>query len=240
MRLQKNGSTIFNDRYDAGSWPSIGQDLYDSDINLSAGDKLNFKLMEIRSGPPTGTITPYCALYNVDTGKFEMTWGLQLSTASGDTPLSPRSMMNTQLLSIQSAGAITGLDMQFYPSNSATINAKSDGKVRAGSYVTDSWHNTARSNKKSSGPKQATTEVYLNSVRTSMHGLLQNQSSTPLVLKSWVVTLEINTTLCYLTSQVDILTQVILKMQSLNIIQGLRDTVCRLSVVTMVICSSVT
>jgi hypothetical protein len=88
-------------------------------------------------------------------------------------------MMNTQLLSIQSAGAITGLDMQFYPSNSATINAKSDGKVRAGSYVTDSWHNTARSNKKSAGPKQATTEVYLNSVRTSMHGLLQNQSSTP-------------------------------------------------------------
>ena len=179
MRMQKNGSTIFNDRYDAGSWPSIGQDLYDSDINLSAGDKLNFKLMEIRSGPPTGTITPYCALWNVDTGKFEMTWGLQLSTASGDTPLSPRSMMNTQLLSIQSAGAITGLDMQFYPSNSATINAKSDGKVRAGSYVTDSWHNTARSNKKSAGPKQATTEVYLNSVRTSMHGLLQNQSSTP-------------------------------------------------------------
>ena len=74
-----------------------GQDLYDGDINLNAGDKLNFRLMNIRSGPPTGSITPYCALYNVDTGKFEMTWGLQLSTASGDTLTESSHMSNTQL-----------------------------------------------------------------------------------------------------------------------------------------------
>ena len=174
IRMQKNGSQIFNDRFDAGSWPSIGQDLYDGDINLNAGDKLSFKLMNIRSGPPTGTITPYCALWNVDTGKFEMTWGLQLSTASGDTPLSPITMTNTQLLTIGAAGAVRGFDMQFYPSNTASSNAKSDGKLRAGSYSGDAWHNTARDNKKSSGPKQASTEVWENGLRKSMHGLLQS------------------------------------------------------------------
>ena len=174
MRMQKNGSTIFNDRYDAGDWPTIGQDLYDGDINLNAGDKLSFKLMEIRSGPPTGSITPYCSLYNVDSGKFEMQWGLSLSTASGDTPLSPIAMNNTQLLSIGAAGAVRGLDLQFYPSNTASSNAKSDGKLRAGSYSGDAWHNTARDNKKSSGPKQPSTEVFNNGIRTSMHGLLQS------------------------------------------------------------------
>jgi len=179
MRMKKNGSTIFNDRYDAGAWPTIGQDLYDGDINLSPGDKLSFKLMEIRSGPPTGSITPYCSLYNVDTGKFEMTWGLSLSTASGDTPLSPRMMANTQLLTIGAVGAVRGMDLQFYPSNTASSNAKSDGKLRAGSYSGDAWHNSARDNKKSSGPKQASTEVFENGIRKSMHGLLQNQSSTP-------------------------------------------------------------
>ena len=60
----KNGSQIFNDMcMMLGHGPSIGQDLYDGDINLNAGDKLSFKLMNIRSGPPTGSITPYCALY---------------------------------------------------------------------------------------------------------------------------------------------------------------------------------
>ena len=174
MRMKKNGSQIFNERYDAGDWPTIGQDLYDGDINLSPGDKLSFKLMEIRSGPPTGSITPYCALYNVDTGKFEMTWGLSLSTASGDTPLSPRMMANTQLLTIGSAGAVRGMDLQFYPSNTASSNAKSDGKLRAGSYSGDAWHNSARDNKKSAGPKQASTEVFENGIRKSMHGLLQS------------------------------------------------------------------
>ena len=174
IRMQKNGSQIFNDRFDAGSWPSIGQDLYDGDINLNAGDKLSFKLMNIRSGPPTGSITPYCALWNIDTGKFEMTWGLSLSTASGDTPLSPITMANTQILTIGAAGAVRGFDMQFYPSNTASSNAKSDGKLRAGSYSGDAWHNTARDNKKSSGPKQASTEVWENGLRKSMHGLLQS------------------------------------------------------------------
>lgn len=174
MRMKKNGSQIFNDRYDAGSWPSIGQDLYDGTISLAPGDKLNFKLISIITGPPTGTITPYCALWNVDTGKFEMQWGLQLTTSSGDTPLSPMMMANTQLLSITAAGAITGFDMQFYPSYGSQVNAKADGKVRAGSYSGDSWHNTARDNKKSSGPKQASTTVFENSARTSMHGLLQS------------------------------------------------------------------
>ena len=174
MRMKKNGSQIFSQRYDAGSWPSIGQDLYDGVISLSPGDKLNFKLQEIITGPPTGTITPYCALWNVDTGKFEMQWGLQMTTASGDTPLSPRMMANPELISLGSAGAIVGLDMQFYPSYGAQINAKADGKLRAGSYSGDAWHNTARDNKKSSGPKQPTTKVYENYQRVSMHGLLQS------------------------------------------------------------------
>ena len=103
-----------------------------------------------------------------------MTWGLQLSTASGDTPLSPITMANTQLLTIGAAGAVRGFDMQFYPSNTASSNAKSDGKLRAGSYSGDAWHNTARDNKKSSGPKQASTEVWENGLRKSMHGLLQS------------------------------------------------------------------
>jgi len=174
MRMKKNGSQIFNDRYDAGSWPSIGQDLYDGVISLAPGDKLNFKLISIITGPPTGTITPYCALWNIDTGKFEMQWGLQLTTASGDTPLSPRMMANPELLVIQQAGAISGFDMQFYPSYGSSINAKADGKVRAGSYSGDSWHQSARDNKKSSGPKQASTKVYNNYALTSMHGLLQS------------------------------------------------------------------
>ena len=173
MRMQKNGSTLFSQRYDAGAWPSIGHDLYDGVISLSPGDKLNFKLQEIITGPPTGTITPYCALWNVDTGKFEMQWGLQLTTASGDTPLSTRVMTNPQMLAIQSTGAITGFDMQFYPSYGSQINAKADGKVRAGSNVADSWHQTSRDNKKSSGPKQASTKVYENSAMVTMHGLLE-------------------------------------------------------------------
>ena len=175
MRMKKNGSQIFNDRYDAGSWPSIGQDLYDGTISLSPGDKLGFDLVSIITGPPTGTITPYCALWNVDTGKFEMQWGLQLTTVSGDTPLSPVMMANTQLLSITSAGAITGFDMQFYPSYGSQVNAKADGKVRAGSLAGDgAWHETAKENKKSAGPKQASTKVFENSGIVSMHGLLQS------------------------------------------------------------------
>lgn len=180
MRMKKNGSQIFNDRYDAGSWPSIGQDLYDGTISLAPGDKLNFKLISIITGPPTGTITPYCALWNVDTGKFEMQWGLQLTTASGDNPLSPQMMANTQLLSITSAGAITGFDMQFYPSYGSQVNAKADGKVRAGSLAGDgAWHETVKENKKSSGPKQASTKVFENSGIVSMHGL---QQSNPAIL----------------------------------------------------------
>ena len=175
MRMKKNGAQIFNDRYDAGSWPSIGQDLYDSTISLAPGDKLSFDLISIITGPPTGTITPYCALWNIDTGKFEMQWGLQLTTASGDNPLSPQMMANTQLLSITAAGAISGLDMQFYPSYGSSINAKADGKVRAGSLAGDgAWHETIKENKKSSGPKQASTKVLENSAIVSMHGLQQN------------------------------------------------------------------
>ena len=175
MRMQKNGSTIFSSRYDAGSWPSIGQDLYDNVISLSAGDKLSFRLEDIITGPPTGSITPYVALWNVDTGKFEMNWGLQLTTAAGDTPLSPRMMSNPELPSIASnSGAIQGFDMQFYPSYGSQINAKADGKLRAGSYSGDAWHQTSRDNKKSSGPKQASTKVYEGSARVSMHGLLQS------------------------------------------------------------------
>lgn len=180
MRMKKNGSQIFNDRYDAGSWPSIGKDLYDSTISLAPGDKLGFDLISIITGPPTGTITPYCALWNVDTGKFEMQWGLQLTTVSGDTPLSPQMQANTQLLSITASGGIAGLDMQFYPSYGSSINAKADGKVRAGSLAGDgAWHETVRENKKSSGPKQASTKVFENSGIVSMHGL---QQSNPAIL----------------------------------------------------------
>ena len=175
MRMKKNGSEIFSTRYDAGSWPSIGQDLYDGTISLDPGDKLNFKLQSIITGPPTGTITPYCALWNIDTGKFEMQWGLQLTTVSGDSPLSPKYMANTQLLTQYSAGAIIGLDMQFYPSYGSQVNAKADGKVRAGSLAGDgAWHETVRENKKSAGPKQASTKVLENSAIITMHGLQQN------------------------------------------------------------------
>ena len=174
MRMKKNGSQIFSQRYDAGDWPTIGQDLYDGTISLSPGDKLNFKLQSIITGPPTGTITPYCALWNVDTGKFEMQWGLQLTTVSGDNPLSPMMMANTQLLSIQSAGAVVGINFQFYPSYGSQINAKADGKTRAGSMIGDTWHDRAKPNKKSAGPKQASTKVYENYTITTMHGLLQN------------------------------------------------------------------
>ena len=67
IRVLKNNVEVFEKQFEAQYWPLIGQDLWDGDIVLSAGDatatppvepdKLTFELVSIDTGPVIGDIS---------------------------------------------------------------------------------------------------------------------------------------------------------------------------------------
>lgn len=174
MTFKKNGVELISRRWTGAHWPAIGADIYDQEFTLERGDKLQFKLDNIISGPPTGQVTPYIGIFNVDKGEFSFNFGVTLNTLAGDDALADISALST--LNSSGAGVMMGLDMQFYPM-AGVGQSKGESKPRAGSNVADAWHQDARDNKKSLGPKQATTEVIANSATVNMHGLLQQNPS---------------------------------------------------------------
>lgn len=174
MTFKKNGVDLTNRRWTGSHWPAIGADIYDQEFTLERGDKLQFKLDTIISGPPTGQVTPYIGIFNVDKGEFSFNFAVTLNTLAGDDALADISALST--LNSSGAGVMTGLDMQFYPM-AGVGQSKGESKPRAGSNVADAWHQNARDNMKSLGPKQATTEVLKNSAPVNMHGLLQQNPS---------------------------------------------------------------
>jgi len=133
IAFKKNGTTIFQEQYEARYWPAIGTDLYAADITLTSSDTLTFELVSIDSGPPTGMVQPAIGLYDLTRGVFESVFTLMLNTNNGDddigTIVGPSSMQDITL----AYGAVTGLGFQFSPT------AADEGVWAAGSKEADSW-----------------------------------------------------------------------------------------------------
>ena len=127
IRVLKNNVEVFEKQFEAQYWPLIGQDLWDGDIVLSAGDatatppvepdKLTFELVSIDTGPVIGDISLECAIYDTNTTKFDGNFKLMLGTQSHDGVIAQGMGNATNNPEIVDGGEVEGFAMSFNPTN---------------------------------------------------------------------------------------------------------------------------
>jgi len=163
FRFKKNNITFYEKSWEAAHWPVIGDSITSTEVSLSAGDTLQFELVNIENGPHIGTVSPTLALYNVAAGSYDHMWSLNLSTVSSDDKIASTStgMPWANPIADNTGGAITGMGMCFNPYN------QRPEVWRSGSQDGDSYY------RNDDGYDFNFTEVWANSTVIPMGGSLE-------------------------------------------------------------------
>lgn len=168
LKFTLNGATVFQSQYEARYWPQIGLDLWDGDLNVTAGDIIGFELVSIDNGPPTGSVNPSLALYDQDAQTFDSQFQLSLSTVGADDVIgSAQGAPAINPINTTVTGIISSLGMQFKPYYSK------DGEWQPGMDGSDPW--------KIESPWEEgdpITVVWENNAIRTMHGTLQANPDT--------------------------------------------------------------
>ena len=127
QRLKKNGSIIHDEKYKARKWPEIGTTLF-GPFSVAEGDTLEFEVVSLISGPPTGLVTMEMSFFDTNTKMFEDTFSLRLGTHSVPNEQSK------EVWGDQGGGAIDTLYMQMY--------SRGKGEWYAGSPDGESYNNS--------------------------------------------------------------------------------------------------